>query len=136
MKKYVLIFVLSQFSLIMIGQTNAPISHSYYSYLEKDIHDIGVSKHTSFKPFLYSSDDTIFYNSFKPIVSKKSFIHNFLNSDLLSIEHADYSFALNPLFHFEIAEDNKKRYVNTRGFEVKGRIGEKLSFYSLRMQVF
>ena len=130
MKKYVLFFVLSQFSLLMIGQTNAPLSHSYYSYLEKDMHDIGVSKHTSFKPFLHSTDDTIFYNSFKPIVSKKSLIHNFLNSNLLSIEHADYSFVLNPLFHFEIAEDNDRRYVNTRGIEVKGRVGEKLSFYS------
>ncbi|MGB2138703.1 MAG: gliding motility protein RemB, partial [Flavobacteriales bacterium] len=32
--------------------------------------------------------------------------------------------------HFEIAEDNDRRYVNTRGIEVKGRVGEKLSFYS------
>ena len=130
MNKYVLFFVISHFSLLMIGQTNAPLSHSYYSYLEKDMHEIGVSKHTSFKPFLYSFDDTIFYNSFKPIISKKSIIHTFLNSDLLSIKHADYSFALNPLFHFEIGEDNDRRYINTRGVEVKGRVGEKLSFYS------
>ncbi|MDC3029903.1 gliding motility protein RemB [Flavobacteriales bacterium] len=130
MKKYVLFFVLSQLTLLMIGQTNAPLSHSYYSYLEKDMHDIGVSNHTSFKPFLYSTDDTIFYNSFKPIVSKKSIIHNFFNSNLLSIKHTDYSFELNPLFHFEIAEDNDRRYINTRGIEVKGRVGEKLSFYS------
>tara|TARA_B100001057_G_scaffold473623_1_gene538317 strand:- start:599 stop:2179 length:1581 start_codon:yes stop_codon:yes gene_type:complete len=130
MKKYVLFFALSQYSLLAIGQTNAPLSHSYYSNLEKDMHDIGVSKHTSVKPFLYSADDTIFYNSFKPIVSKKSLIHNFLNSSLFSVDNTDYSFVVNPLFHFEIAEDNKKRYVNTRGIEVKGRVGDKLSFYS------
>ena len=130
MKKYVLFFVLLKYSLILLGQVNAPLNHSYYSFLEKDMHDIGVSKHTSFKPFLYSTDDTTYYNSFKPIVSKKSLIHNFLNSDLLSVNHADYSFAVNPLFHFELAEDNERRYINTRGLEVKGRIGDKLSFYS------
>ena len=130
MKKYILVFVLLQFSLLMIGQTNAPLNHSYYSYVEKEMHDIGVSSHTTFKPFLYSTYDTTFYNSHKPIVSKKSLINNFLNSNLLSIEHADYIFIVNPLFHFEIAEDNEKRYVNTRGIEVKGRVGEKLSFYS------
>ena len=130
MKKYILILALSKFSLTLTGQINAPLNHSYYSYMEKDMHDIGVSKHTSFKPFLYSTDDTTYYNTFKPIVSKKSLIHNFLNSDLLSVEHADYSFAVNPLFHFELAEDNDRRYVNTRGVEVKGRVGEKLSFYS------
>lgn len=130
MKKYILILALSKISLSLTGQINAPLNHSYYSYMEKDMHDIGVSKHTSFKPFLYSTDDTTYYNTFKPIVSKKSLIHNFLNSDLLSVEHADYSFAVNPLFHFELAEDNDRRYVNTRGVEVKGRVGEKLSFYS------
>ena len=61
MNKYVLFFVISHFSLLMIGQTNAPLSHSYYSYLEKDMHEIGVSTHTSFKPFLYSTHDTIYY---------------------------------------------------------------------------
>ena len=130
MKKYVLFIVLSQFSLIVLGQANAPLNHSYYSYLEKDMHNIGVSKHTSFKPFLYSTDDTTYYSSIKPIISKKSLIHNFLNTDLLSVHHADYSFAVNPLFHFELAEDNERRYINTRGLEVKGRISDKLSFYS------
>ena len=126
MKKYLLIFLLSQFSLTLIGQINAPLSHSYYSYTEKDIHDIGISKHTSFKPFLFSSDDTTYYNSFKPISSRKSLIYDFLNADLLRVEDADYMFALNPLFHFELAEDNDRRYVNTRGVEVKGRIGKKI----------
>ena len=130
MKKYLLIFLLSQFSLTLIGQINAPFSHSYYSYTEKDIHDIGISKHTSFKPFLFSSDDTTYYNSFKPISSRKSLIYDFLNADLLRVEDADYMFALNPLFHFELAEDNDRRYVNTRGVEVKGRIGKKITFYS------
>ena len=130
MKKYILIFLLSFFSLTLVGQTNAPLNHSYYSYIEKDMHDIGISKHTAIKPFLFSSDDTTFYNSFKPISSRKSLNHNFLNSDLLRVDNKDYMFSLNPLFHFELAEDNDRRYVNRRGLEVKGRIGQKISFYS------
>ena len=130
MMKYYLKYLTALFPLILIGQTNVPLNHSYNSFVEKDMHEIGVLKHTSIKPFLYSRDDSIYFSSFKPIVSKKSLIHNFLNSNLLYIDHADYSFVVNPLFHFEIAEDNEKRYVNTRGVEVRGRVGEKLSFYS------
>ena len=128
--KYCLKYLLAFFPLILIGQTNVPLNHSYNSFVEKDMHDIGVFKHTSIKPFLYSRDDSTYYTSFKPIVLKKSLIHNFFNSDFLSVKNEDYSFVLNPLFHFELAEDNEKRYVNTRGLEVKGRVGEKLSFYS------
>ena len=64
-------------SILIKVQTNAPLNHSYYSYLEKDMHDIGVFNHTSLKPFLISLDDTAFYRSFKPIKSDKSFIYSF-----------------------------------------------------------
>ena len=40
---------------------------------------------------------------------QKSQLFIIFNSNLLSIKHADYSFELNPLFHFEIAEDNDKK---------------------------
>lgn len=130
MKKY-LGFILSfLLSLAAEAQINAPLSHSYNSFIEKDMHDIGIAKHTAIKPFLFSTDDSTYYQSLQPIASKRSWIHNFLNTDLLKVEHEDYSFSLNPLFHFEIAEDDARRYVNTRGVEVKGRVGSKISFYS------
>lgn len=117
-------------SILIKAQTNAPLNHSYYSYLEKDMHDIGVFNHTSLKPFLISLDDTAFYRSFKPIKSNKSFIYSFLNGNLLEVKDSDFNFSINPLFHFELGQDNKKRFVNSRGIEVKGRIGQKLYFYS------
>ena len=94
------------------------------------MHGIGINKHTSVKPFLCSKDDTLFFNSFRPLNSSKLLLYNFLNSNFISIKENDYFLALNPLFHFEIGEDNSSRYINTRGFEIKGSIGSKLSFHS------
>jgi hypothetical protein len=130
MKKYLLIIACLSFSFALVAQTNAPLNHSYYSFIEKDMHDIGIEKHTSIKPFLFSSEDTTYYRSLKPISSKRLLIHNFLNGNLLEVKNTDYRFILNPLFHFELAEDDDRRYINTRGVEVKGKIGRKISFYS------
>ena len=130
MKKGILFFVVVTLAQVVFAQFNAPLNHSYFSYTEKQMHEIGTSEHTSIKPYLLSSIDTSFYNSFKPIFSKRKYFNNFLNSDLLSIETEDYSFTLNPLFHFELAYDDQRRYANTRGVEVKGRIGKDITFYS------
>ncbi|MAZ54831.1 MAG: hypothetical protein CMP55_03400 [Flavobacteriales bacterium] len=130
MKKYFLIFIFICISESLTAQTNTFLSHSYFSFIEKDMHSIGINKHTSVKPFLFSKEDTIFFNSFKPLSSSKSLFYNFLNLNFLSIKEDDYYFAINPLFHFEIGKDNESRYINTRGFELKGKIGSKVSFYS------
>ena len=130
MKKYFLIFIFICISESLTAQTNTFLSHSYFSFIEKDMHSIGINKHTSVKPFLFSKEDTIFFNSFKPLSSNKSLFYNFLNLNFLSIKEDDYYFAINPLFHFEIGKDNESRYINTRGFELKGKIGSKVSFYS------
>lgn len=130
MKKYFLIFIFICISESLTAQTNTFLSHSYFSFIEKDMHSIGINKHTSVKPFLFSKEDTIFFNSFKPLNSSESLVYNFLNLNFLSIEEDDYYFAINPLFHFEIGKDNDSRYINTRGFELKGKIGSKVSFYS------
>lgn len=130
MKKCLLFFIVLSWAQLILAQTNAPLNHSYFSYIEKEMHAIGVSEHTSIKPHLLSSYDTSFYNSFKPIFPKNNLLNKFFNNDLFSVNTEEYSFSLNPLFHFELAKDNKNRYVNTRGVEVKGRLGQKVNFYS------
>ena len=112
MKKYFLIFIFICISESLTAQTNTFLSHSYFSFIEKDMHSIGINKHTSVKPFLFSKEDTIFFNSFKPLSSSKSLFYNFLNLNFLSIKEDDYYFAINPLFHFEIGKDNDSRYIN------------------------
>ena len=99
------------------------------------MHSIGINKHTSVKPFLFSKEDTIFFNSFKPLNSSELLVYNFLNLNFLSIEEDDYYFAINPLFHFEIGKDNDSRYINTRGFELKGKIGSKFLFIHHSMKI-
>ena len=53
MKKYFLIFIFICISESLTAQTNTLLSHSYFSFIEKDMHGIGINKHTSVKPFLY-----------------------------------------------------------------------------------
>ena len=83
MKKYFFdIYILYVFQKAT-AQTNTFLSHSYFSFIEKDMHSIGINKHTSVKPFLFSKEDTIFFNSFKPLNSSESLVYNFLNLNFL-----------------------------------------------------
>ncbi len=136
-----ILFQLIFLSLIKVSfaQYNAPLSHTYYANFEKDLHAIGISEHTSVKPFKLSVNDTTYYNSISPIETKKTYLHNFLNGNLFFVKSKNYEFYVNPLLHIEVGADDKNRFVNTRGIELKGRIGNKVrfnsSFYENQMNV-
>ncbi|MBL6657913.1 MAG: hypothetical protein ISR00_07055 [Flavobacteriales bacterium] len=136
--------ILFQFIFLLIfkasfAQFNTPLSHAYYANFEKDSHAIGISEHTSIKPFKLSLNDTSYYSSIFPIETKKTYLHNFLNDNLFFVKSKNYDFYVNPLLHLEIGADDENRYVNTRGIELKGRIGDKVrfnsSFYENQMNV-
>lgn len=118
------------FHLYVICQSHSPFSHSFYANYEKDLHAVGVSNHTSIKPFDLSLNDTMYYRSFDPIPSSKIYLYKLLNHHLFSVETTDYTIYLNPLIHFELANDDLYKYVNSRGAEVKGSIGKRIKFYS------
>ena len=121
------------------AQFNAPLSHPYYANFEKKLHTIGNTEHTSIKPYKLSVNDTVYYNSISPIGTKKTYFHNFLNENLFFVKSKNYEFYINPLLHLEIGADEQNRYVNTRGVELKGRLGSKVrfntSFYENQMNV-
>ena len=62
--------------------------------------------------------------------TSKSALYQLFNDHLLSVETMDYAIYLNPLMYFELANDGLYKYVNSRGAEVKGRIGKRITFYS------
>lgn len=51
---------------------------------------------------------------------------------LITVSDQDYSFSINPLVNFQYGyeENADYRFINTRGFILEGRIGQKFSFYS------
>ncbi|MCH8904075.1 MAG: hypothetical protein IIA45_09200 [Bacteroidetes bacterium] len=54
-------------------------------------------------------------------------------SDLVRVNDEDFLLRLNPVFHFQYGKefgDSGKRYINTRGVELRGSINEKLNFYA------
>jgi hypothetical protein len=57
----------------------------------------------------------------------------FLNDDVVTLYREKFWFAVNPLMNFDIGyevDEERSRYVNTRGFEAKGEIGKGFSFYT------
>jgi len=137
--KRILFPLLLLFFKVSFAQYNSPLSHTYYANFEKDFHSIGVSEHTSIKPYKLSVNDSTYYTSISPIETKKTYLYNFLNENLFFVKAKDYEFYVNPLMHLELGADNENRYVNTRGIELKGRIGNKVrfntSFYENQMNV-
>ena len=129
--RYFFFLILSlSFYPYVSAQSHSPFSHSFYANYEKDLHAIGLSHHTSIKPFDLSLNDTLYYRSFDPIKTSKSALYQLFNDHLLSVETMDYAIYLNPLMYFELANDGLYKYVNSRGAEVKGRIGKRITFYS------
>jgi len=130
MKKYYFILLCFMSVSDAFSQYNSYLNHAYITNYEKDMHTIGINNHTSIKPFRSSIHDSLYYISLKPIPTQYTLLYQFLNKDLLFVKHKDYEFYVNPLFHFEMGLDDEKRYVNTRGVEFKGRIGQSLTFKS------
>lgn len=53
------------------------------------------------------------------------------NTDFIGFKSDDYYIAINPIVDFDLGKDNDKTtWVNTRGAEVKGTIGDNFAFYS------
>lgn len=57
--------------------------------------------------------------------------NSIFNTDFIGVRNDDYYIAINPIVDFQVGRDNDKNtWVNTRGAEVKGTIGDNFAFYS------
>lgn len=67
--------------------------------------------------------------------SKKSFLKYFYNNpyDAYSVNEKNFQLHVNPQLYFALgnkAGNNQNTFLNTRGIEIKGRIAERLGFYT------
>lgn len=57
--------------------------------------------------------------------------NSIFNTDFIGVRNDDYYIAINPIVDFQVGKDgDKSTWVNTRGAEVKGTIGDNFAFYS------
>jgi hypothetical protein len=116
--------------VFLVAQNQYPYVHGFYADHEESSHYISSQKHTSVRPFLFFDLDSS-KTSKLLLDSKSSFLKALYNKNALKVSKADFELVLNPLFHLEYGNsDDKDRYINTRGFEAKGRIGNKVRFYT------
>ena len=113
-----------------------PFSHDIYSKFDAAMNAIGTNTHTASKPYVYQevSNYYDFWNSYNhsKYSSNKWFSWKLWNEHLVQLQSEKYWFTLDPIIDLALGHDTnadfKYTYNNTRGFNVQGGLGSKLSF--------
>lgn len=125
-----------QLLLVLTGLSqNIPLNHSYLHLFSPNPHTLDNPSHTSIKSYnnieIKSLIDTTLQKLYQP---RKNWIaRKLFNEHFINIESDDYQLTINPLVNLVLGQDNNVDdlvYVNTRGIQFQGRIGDKFTFYS------
>ena len=128
MKKSIII-VLAFMPILLFSQNSFTFNHSWHNDYQKEYHCLDSTSHTSLKANFNFGQNTD--SNIEPYSFKSSFLNGALNNNALRYQADDFDLIINPLFHLELGNsDSASRYVNTRAFEVKGRVGSKITFYT------
>lgn len=146
--KILYIFLLT-FNLILKNvsaqQLMLPLGEEYRNKTAFNINKSKIPVNTAFKPLLESEILTVFdlesliYDTEKEkiffqkhkqnLLFRKLFFENFI-----SVKEKDFTLLINPLFYMQYGKtdlnDLNSYFINTRGIEIKGNIGKKISYYS------
>lgn len=140
----ILILILFIFSENNYAQQQfLPLSEHFRQKTDFEVNKANISINTGFKPLLKSelnkiiNIDSVIYdleksNSFF-IDHKRNWVwRKLLFEDFISVKKGNFSLYVNPLFYMEkgSTEDTSKYFINTRGIEIKGDIGKRVSYYS------
>jgi len=139
---YALIFI--NVSNLFSQHINYPLGFNYNIVISKEINKSENNIHSAFKPLrkyyidtLTKADSVVYQINFNKNLIKKMPLkwawRKLLDEDFIKLETKDLQFYVNPLLDYHIGnlkDDTTKYLQNTRGFQVFGNIGDKLSFYS------
>ncbi len=114
---------------------NIPFTHYKYNEFDDSINKIGQNFHTASKPYTYNEINKYYDFSKK----EKSFVkktsswveRKIFNENLVEISGKGYWFVVNPILDLQVGKDTKSSdytFVNSRAVQVKGQLGEKISF--------
>lgn len=124
----------------MAQQTYLPFVHSQYRNFEDSLYYLGSDFHTSIKPYREAqvrervepdSLDRFGYNDGK--FANSWFGKRIFKQHAVWLDSGKFQLFLDPAFNLEAGKDlanDSNAYVNTRGVQVGGNIGKKVSFYS------
>lgn len=115
---------------------NIPFSHSFYAHFDAAMNQLGANNHTASKPYTYAEVSKYFNlreENVKLLKNKTGWWGKKLwNEDLVQIQGEGYWFTMNAIFDLQKGISNpsvsKSTYLNTRGLQIQGGIGEELTF--------
>lgn len=118
------------------SRLNIPFSHSYYAQFDDEMNQVGTNNHTASKPYSYAEVSKYFNfaeNNKKISVDASGWWSRKLwNENTVEIQGDDYWFTLNPILDLQVGKatekNDKRTYVNTRGIQVQGGLGNELNF--------
>lgn len=104
---------------------------------DKEVYNADSTLHTGFRPFNSSQVSELIEPTTKEDSRASSFWKKKLWFEhLVDVEQDDYHFTLDPVVNFQVGSSNTPKYlfINTRGYNLQGRIGKKISFYSVFLE--
>lgn len=128
---------------IKAQQLMLPLGEDYKQIIGFELNKQTNTINTGFKPLLksdlasYLRIDSILYNeayeeAFYMNHKRNLLWRKLIFEDFIKVEKGSFSLYVNPLFYLEYGKtsDSTSYFINTRGIEIKGDIGKKLSFFS------
>ncbi|WP_316840665.1 gliding motility protein RemB [Pedobacter gandavensis] len=142
MKYFFWIGVLVFFCLNTKAQTpnvNIPYSYPFYQKLNKSVYDVNSRSHSSIKG--YYADDSLLVRRYDELMkmgtdslNRRSWVRRKVTEEhLLNFKGEDYEVYADFLPDFQIGREfnqGKTTWLNTRGYQIGGKVGEKFSFYT------
>jgi len=143
-KELFFLLVITLFTTCVNGQNlYLPLNQDYNFELQKAVYSSQYRFHSSTQAWqlnelkqTFNCDSIIQLNRLEKTIPKKwkqKAWDKFLNDDVVTLHRDDFDIAINPLMNFSLGREfaeEKSTWVNTRGFEIKGRIGRGFSFYT------
>jgi len=116
-----------------------PYAYQFYQKLDSGVYSNQSRFHSSMKPFLV--DDPVISNQYQSLmnagvdsVGKRSWVHRKLfDEHLLDVKNKDFTAYVDYLPDVTLGRDfsgKKTTWLNTRGYQIGGTIGNKFSFYT------
>ncbi len=140
-----LLFIVFSVSNIYAQSDYVPLNREFNRRIEKEVYSKDYRFHTSILPYYvpelqkitdYDSVKNLFRIYKKKVPNKKwkqKAWDKIFNDDVVTLRKKDFEFIINPLMDFSGGKDfsdERTTWVNTRGIEVKGRIGNVFRFYT------
>jgi hypothetical protein len=118
------------------SRLNIQFSHSLYSQFDQSLNQVGSNNHTATKPLNYSEVSKYYdFAAANEKIKQKAigwWRRKLFNENLVEIQGDNYWFTFNPILDLQVGKSfsnqNNSTYVNTRGIQFQGGLGNKLNF--------